>query len=81
MKITLKLFASFRQEFGTGIVQYELPERSTAQNLLDLIFIKYPNLDRFKGHVVVTVGQLAVPLTTILNDGDEVAILPPVSGG
>jgi len=81
MKITLKLFASFRQEFDTGIVQYDLPEGSTAQYLIDDIFNRHPTLSRFKGHVVVTVSLLAVPLTTTLHEGDEVAILPPVSGG
>ncbi|MEM2839216.1 MAG: MoaD/ThiS family protein [Thermoplasmata archaeon] len=81
MKIRLKLFASFRQIFNASEIEFELPEGATAQDLLDDLFLKYPDLRRFKGHVVVTINRQASPLTAGISDGDEVAILPPVSGG
>jgi len=81
MKVKLKLFASFRQIFNAGEVEFEICEGATAQDLLDDLFLKYPDLQRFKGHVVVTINRQASPLTAGIREGDEVAILPPVSGG
>ena len=81
MKIKLRLFASFRQLFNSGEIEYTLPDGATAQDLLDDIFTKHPDLQRFKGHVVITINREASPLTAVIKEGDEVAILPPVSGG
>jgi len=81
MKVRLKLFASFRQIFNASEIDYELPDGSTARDLLDDLFARYPELQRFKGHVIVTINRQASPLTANIRPGDEVAILPPVSGG
>ena len=81
MKITLRLFATFRQIFNSGEIVYELPEGATVQDLLDGLFLKRPELQRFKDHVVVTINRQASPSTAVIREGDEVAILPPVSGG
>lgn len=81
MRIRLRLFASFREIFNSGEVDYELPDGATAQSLLDDLFSRYPELERFRGHVVVTINRQASPLTAAITEGDEVAILPPVSGG
>lgn len=81
MKISVKLFASFREAFGSSEVQMELPDGTTAGDMLEDIFQKHPQLERFRGHAVVTIAKHSVPLSQSLHDGDEVAILPPVSGG
>jgi len=81
MKFRLKLFASFRQIANTAEVEYILNEGATAEDLLNDIFDKNPSLIRMKGHVVVTINKQAAPLSTEIKEGDEVAILPPVSGG
>jgi len=81
LKFKLRLFASFRQTFGTNELEYELPDGSTANDLVEDILEKYPSLDKFRGHVVVTRNREAVPLTTPIHEGEEIAILPPVSGG
>ncbi|MDH4123850.1 MAG: MoaD/ThiS family protein [Thermoplasmata archaeon] len=81
MKIKLKLFASFRQAFDSSEIEYELPEGSTASDLLNDIISKHPSLERLRGHVIVTVNRNAVSLEFILNEGAEISILPPVSGG
>jgi molybdopterin synthase sulfur carrier subunit len=81
MKIKLKLFAFFRQAFGASDVQYEIGTDATAQDLLDDIIFKHPTLEKSRNHVVITINKQAVHLDAPLHEGDEVAILPPVSGG
>lgn len=81
LKFKLKLFASFREVFGNSEVDYELPEASVASDLMDDIFKRHESLERFRGHVVISINKKAVPLEQEIHDGDEVAILPPVSGG
>lgn len=81
MKIKLRLFASFRQVFNSSEIEFTLSEGATAQDLLNEIFSKHKELERFRGHVVVTINRQAVQMTAVIHEGDEVAILPPVSGG
>ena len=40
-----------------------------------------PSLARYRGRMLVALNQERAPLATPLSDGDEVALLPPVSGG
>lgn len=81
MKIKLKLFAFFRQAFGASDLEYEVIAGATAQTLLDDIMSRHPTLEKSRDHVVITINKQAVHLDAPLHEGDEVAILPPVSGG
>jgi sulfur-carrier protein len=81
MKIKLKLFAFFRQAFGANDLQYEIRTGATARDLLDDIISKHPTLEKSRDHVVITINKQAVHLDAPIHEGDEVAILPPVSGG
>jgi len=81
MIIRLKLFAFFRQVLGAPELSYEIAEGATAGDLIDDILRKHPSLEGSRGHVVITVNKTAVKLTDKIHEGDEVAILPPVSGG
>jgi len=81
LKFKLRLFASFREAFGATEVEFELKDGSTAGDLVEKVIAEHPDLERFRGHVVVTVNKKSVRMTESINEGDEVAILPPVSGG
>jgi len=81
LKFTLKLFASFREAFGNSSVEYEMSEGSTAGDLVEEVLETFPSLERFRGHVVVTINKQSVSPEIQIEEGDEVSILPPVSGG
>ena len=49
--------------------------------MFDRLVAEQPKLDRMRSIVMVMVNQTYAPATTVLNDGDEVAFIPPVSGG
>ena len=81
MRVTVRLFASFREIAGTGELTQELPPDATAQTAWEGLAAKYPELARYQGIASCAVNEDYARFTTRLSDGDEVAFLPPVSGG
>lgn len=76
MNVRLILFAGLRQAAGFKRDTVSLPESSTVGDLLDR---RVPTLrDRT---FYVAVNEEFAQRDTVLHDGDEVALLPPVSGG
>jgi len=81
MKIKVKLYASFREIVGAKEQDIEIPDGTTVQMLLDDYIKKFPQIGRFREHVILSVNKEYGHPHRKLNDGDEVSFLPPVSGG
>jgi len=81
IKVTVLLFAYYRDLAGSGELQVELPEGATAATLVAAVRKRGGGLARLPSSPVVAVNQDYSRLETVLADGDEVALLPPVSGG
>ena len=81
MQVTVKFFATYRELAGTRETKVRLSDRATVRDLLDSVYAKHPQL---KGHgdamLLAVNHEFADPAAT-LQDGDEVALMPPVSGG
>lgn len=80
--ITVKLFAMLRDKAGTSEVAVE--ERpATVGELIELISIRCPGIRDVLscGRILVSVNQEFVKQDALLNDGDEVGLMPPFSGG
>ena len=75
----MRLFASYREAAGTNCLDTTLAEPATVRELLDALAPRIPALARTRG--MVAVNQEYVTPEAILKDGDEVALIPPVSGG
>ncbi|AUM66593.1 molybdopterin converting factor subunit 1 [Brevibacillus laterosporus] len=81
MQVTLLLFAGLAERAGQNSIQIELPDSSTVQDLLDKLPHEYPALKELLSSCFVSVNQEYADHHTIIKENDEVAILPPVSGG
>ena len=81
MKIKVKLFAVLREKIGTSVVIMDIPEFSTVSDVVNELKCKYPMLDPFVDHVMFAVNTEYVQDTYQIKDSDEVALIPPVSGG
>ena len=81
MKISVKLYASFREIVGKKEEDVDLPEGTTVQGLLDDYVRRFPQMDRFREHIILSVNKEYGHPTRKLKEGDEVSFLPPVSGG
>ena len=81
MVIHYKLFAGCKDIVGRSSLSIELPEGSVAEEAFDSLIKLYPILDRYRKSVLLAVNREYTGRTAVLLDGDELAIIPPVSGG
>ena len=81
VKIALLAFASASDILGTGETELELPPSTTLAELKTLLESRHPPLASLWGRLAIAVNGDLRPDQTALADGDEVALLPPVSGG
>jgi molybdopterin synthase catalytic subunit len=81
VKIDLLAFASASDIVGAGETELELPARATLGELKIVLERRYPPLGALWDRLAIAVNGDLRPDDTALADGDEVALLPPVSGG
>ncbi len=80
-KVSVLYFAQAREAAGTGGEEMTFSDHSTIDSLLSTVSKNHPKLAAMKRSIRIAVNsQLAEP-RTLLHDGDEVALLPPVAGG
>jgi molybdopterin converting factor subunit 1 len=81
MKVTVLYFASCRDIAGTSEETLELQPGSKAKDLLDKLVEAHPDLRGIEPNLAISVNQEYADREAPLSDGDEVALIPPVSGG
>jgi molybdopterin converting factor subunit 1 len=81
MRVTVRLFARLRDLTGTGELIREVPAPATARTVWDSLIAEWPGLAQYEKTMSVAVNTEYSRMTANVGDGDEVAFLPPVSGG
>jgi molybdopterin converting factor subunit 1 len=81
MKVRVKLFAILRERAGAGEVSKEIADGSTVADLWCQLQKDYPKLDVPGVRLLYAVNQNYVTADQKLAERDEVAFIPPVSGG
>jgi molybdopterin synthase catalytic subunit len=81
MRIQLRLFATYHEIVGSRVLTWSAREGITVRELVDGIITKYPRLRDHRGTMLLAVNEEFATSDQSLHDGDEVALLPPVSGG
>lgn len=81
MRITVKLFAILRDRAGTGELPLDLPAETTVDSACSQIVKKLPALRDLLSKIAFAINREYVKPDAILREGDELALLPPVSGG
>ena len=81
MDLEVLLFASVRDAVGQRRLSVAVPEGATVELLLQRLVSDYPRLAGHTGTLMAAVNQEYMPRDTLLHHGDEVAFIPPVSGG
>ena len=81
MMIVLRFFAIARDRVGAGELTLELSSGATVADARDALIRGHASLAELMPRVAFAVNRAYAPLTTELHEGDELAVIPPVSGG
>jgi sulfur-carrier protein len=79
--VTVRLFARLREIARASELARDVPEGSTAQDVWNGLATDFPELAGYSKAVSVAVNEEYARLTARVRDGDDIAFLPPVSGG
>lgn len=80
-RLDVLLFSVLRQQIGEERLTVQLGTPATGADLLDVLAAQYPVVADYRGVLRLAVNQEYVPDGVELHDGDEVALITPVSGG
>ena len=81
MRVTLLYFAVVREIVGHARETRELSPGTTVGQLLELVSTDHPNIARMRPSLMFMVNEEYAAPEQEVQDGDEIALIPPVSGG
>ena len=81
MRVTVRLFARLRDLAGSGELVRDVPAPATVQSVWQSLVSEMPTLRDYERTMSVAVNADYAKMTAAVQEGDEVAFLPPVSGG
>ncbi len=81
MQISAKLFGALREAVGAKELSLTLADGATARDVWGLLLDEHPAIAPFADRLALCVNLEIRSLDAELGDGDEIAFLPPVSGG
>ncbi len=81
MEIKVLFFASCRDLVGQSQTSITMSDGASVSDLLARLAADHPRLTEMEASLMVSVNQAYVDRSQPLQDGDEAALIPPVSGG
>jgi molybdopterin converting factor subunit 1 len=81
MRVTVRLFARLRDIAGAAEIGRDVEPGSTIGSVWRQLADDFPDLAAYERSISSAVNADYARMDRVLHDGDEVAFLPPVSGG
>lgn len=81
MKVKVKLFAAHRQLMGRRDLELNVPSGATIMDVWQQLKSQYPQMEHLSNNLLAALNHDYAPLETHVKEGDELAFIPPVSGG
>lgn len=81
MRVTVRLFARLRDLAGSGELVRDVPAPATVQTIWRALVAEFPGLAEYERSMSVAVNADYSRMSAVVSEGDEVAFMPPVSGG
>jgi molybdopterin synthase sulfur carrier subunit len=79
--VTVKLFAAYQEAYGVPELVLEFPPQTPVSAVLDTLSTQHPELEQWRNLTRFGINLQFVEPDTVLQKGDEVVLIPPVSGG
>jgi molybdopterin converting factor subunit 1 len=81
MKVRVRLFASLREVMGRDRIELELKDGARVDDAWRQLASSHPELQARRQGLAAAVNRSYATFESSLSDGDELAFIPPVSGG
>ncbi len=81
MRVTVRLFARLRDIAGAAELSRDLASGATIGDLWRQLAVEFPELARYERSISTAINADYARMDQVVGDGDEIAFLPPVSGG
>lgn len=81
MRVTVRLFARLRDLAGAAELAREVPDGATIETVWQLVAAEFPSLVAYTRSISAARNAEYAKPSAPVADGDEIAFLPPVSGG
>ena len=81
MRVTVRVFARLRDIVGAAEMVREAPHGATIRGVWRDLATEYPELASYERSISAALNAEYARMDRVIDDGDEVAFLPPVSGG
>lgn len=80
IEVTVLAFGIAKEIFNSTVIKITVEEGYSVAQLREKLALQYPELGRLRFYMVAVNSEYATD-DMVINEGDEVAIIPPVSGG
>jgi molybdopterin converting factor subunit 1 len=81
MRVTVRLFARLRDIAGSAELARDIKAGATIGDVWSQLAAEFPELAQYERSISSAVNADYARMDQVVSDGDEVAFLPPVSGG
>ena len=81
MRVRLLLFAGLREAIGKKEHFLEVAAGDSLADVIARAEAEFPSIERYRGRLIVSLNERRAPLDAPVSEGDEIALLPPMSGG
>ncbi|MGF1538359.1 MAG: MoaD/ThiS family protein [Elainellaceae cyanobacterium] len=79
--VTVKLFAAYQEAYNRSELVLELPDQAPVHIVGDRLIAEHPELEAWRDQTRYGINFQFVEPDALLHQGDEVVLIPPVSGG
>lgn len=81
MKARILLFSVIKDLLQREAIEVEIPTGSTVEGLFAQIVHQYPAVTPWQQVARIAINATYAPNQTVVHEGDEIALIPPVAGG
>ncbi|MBS96491.1 MAG: molybdopterin converting factor subunit 1 [SAR202 cluster bacterium] len=81
MKINILLFANLREIAKQSSLQLDVSETAIVSDVIDIVKKEIPDIAPYFESIMIAVNMTYVENSYKLNNNDEMALIPPASGG